>query len=291
MVISKIDDDLEKQLEKYNENLRVDQYVSQTREELIADKRSQHQMIKETSYAKYLSDPEEYERSCTNQNHLNWIKNEFPKILEMSDDELYQEAIKYYSEEEIGPNGEIYSTYNPDSKWDWYEIGGRFAGALPVKEGITPITPNFSWGWDEDEIEETLNANCTDIALVGTIDFSKIHRTSEKYKDAIKFWEVIVEGRAPKNKEEKEMVKFSFYKPDFYINRYRTKEKYAECVSSFYTWAVVKDGVWHEQGEMGMFAMSNETDDEAVDWQLNFYDRFIKDLPEDYLITIVDCHI
>lgn len=23
------------------------------------------------------------------------------------------------------------STYNPDSKWDWYEVGGRWAGSLP----------------------------------------------------------------------------------------------------------------------------------------------------------------
>jgi hypothetical protein len=56
-------------------------------------------------------------------------------------------------------------------------------------------------------------------------------------------------------------------------------------------WAVVKDGVWYEKGKMGMFAMSDETDDEAVDWDLNFFDRFIKDLPEDTVITVVDCHI
>ena len=42
---------------------------------------------------------------------------------------------------------------------------------------------------------------------------------------------------------------------------------------------------------MGWWAMSNETNDEAVDWDLNFFDRFIKNLSEDTLITVVDCHI
>jgi hypothetical protein len=42
---------------------------------------------------------------------------------------------------------------------------------------------------------------------------------------------------------------------------------------------------------MGWWAMSSETNDEAVDWEMNFFDRFIKDLPEDTLLTVVDCHI
>jgi hypothetical protein len=44
-------------------------------------------------------------------------------------------------------------------------------------------------------------------------------------------------------------------------------------------------------GWMGFWAMSNETDDEALDWELNMFDRFIKDLPVDTRITVVDCHI
>ena len=71
----------------------------------------------------------------------------------------------------------------------------------------------------------------------------------------------------------------------------KNKETYAKCMSNFTMWAVVKDGVWYEKGEMGMFACSGETHDEAVTWEMNFYDTFIKDLSEDTLITVVDCHI
>lgn len=34
----------------------------------------------------------------------------------------------------------IYDYYNPDAKWDWYEIGGRWSNALKVKK-----MPDFVW--------------------------------------------------------------------------------------------------------------------------------------------------
>lgn len=35
---------------------------------------------------------------------------------------------------EINEDGNLISRYNPDSKWDWYSIGGRWSGFLPLKE-------------------------------------------------------------------------------------------------------------------------------------------------------------
>ena len=35
--------------------------------------------------------------------------------------------------EEIDENENLLSTYNPDSKWDWYSIGGRWNGFLHCK--------------------------------------------------------------------------------------------------------------------------------------------------------------
>jgi hypothetical protein len=118
-----------------------------------------------------------------------------------------------------------------------------------------------------------------------------MHRTEEDYNEALRYWELIVEGAKPKNEDETNQVKWNWYKPEYYTERYKDKETYAKCNSSFSMWAVVKDGVWYEKGQMGWWAMSNETHDEALDWEMNFYDRFIKDLPEDTLITVVDCHI
>ena len=42
----------------------------------------------------------------------------------------------YYEGLEVEPyedDGQMI-TYNPNSKWDWYSIGGRWSGFLPLKE-------------------------------------------------------------------------------------------------------------------------------------------------------------
>ena len=287
-----IGEDIEEQLAKYDENIRLPKYVKYTKEQLIAKEKQEIEEYKNGTYAEFLADPIGYAIACNNDSHLNYLKEVFPKKLTMTDEEIYQEATKWYDEDEIGPDGEVYSTYNPDSKWDWYEVGGRYAGLIAVKDGVEIDVPNFSWGWDADSREKVIAmGNKTDSAYVKDIDFSKMHRTEKDYNEAIRYWELVVDGAEPKNKEEEEAVKWSFYKPEYFIKRYKTKEKYAECDSSFVMWAVVKDGVWYEKGQMGWWAMSSETDDEAVDWEINFFDRFIKDLPEDTLITVVDCHI
>ena len=291
LVVSNIDDDIDELLEPYNENRKVDQYVSKTKAEVIEEAKERREDFKNGRYAEFLADPVKYETGCTNSGHMEYIRKTFPKILEMTDEELYQNEIKHYDSSEIGPTGEIYSTYNPDSKWDWYEIGGRYAGMLRVKEGTPVHEPNFSWGTESDEMEKIIAEFGADFAVAGTVDFTKLHRTEENYNDSIRYWELIVEGAEPTNDDEREMTKFDFYKPQFYVDRYGDKETYANCQSSFSTWAVLMDGVWYEKGEMGMFAMSGETHDEAVDWEMNYYDRFIKNLPNKSILTIVDCHI
>jgi hypothetical protein len=130
-----------------------------------------------------------------------------------------------------------------------------------------------------------------DVASKGSIDWDAMHGTKEAYDKAIRFWEMKVEGAEPKTEAEEEELKWDWYREGYYEDRYKNKETYAKCMSNFTMWAVVKDGKWYEKGSMGMFAASDETHDEAVDWELNFYDRFIKDLPQDMLLTVVDCHI
>ena len=60
-----------------------------------------------------------------------------------------------------GPDGvwREYSTSNPDMRWDWYEIGGRWAGRLELKDGAEPLAPlHFSWGWSEEQKREVIEA-------------------------------------------------------------------------------------------------------------------------------------
>jgi len=218
---------------------------------------------------------------------------------------------------------------NPDAKWDWYEIGGRWAGMLKLKDDVSPgkyDTPNFSWGWDEKSKQKTIQKLMVDQAEFGDIDwegmmdedgkeagerYDQIHKLLDfsvphetwkmlrvKYEDDIdKVRKVYHEQPLPKQRDEVRKSldceddlyhKLAWLEIDDYIT---TREEYVNSAreNAISTYAVLKDGEWFEQGEMGWFGCSlNEKDSET--WN-SIHGNLLKDIPADTLITIVDCHI
>lgn len=70
-----------------------------------------------------------------------------------------------------------------------------------------------------------------------------------------------------------------------------TEEKYIADArnSAISSYAIVKDSVWYAKGEMGWWGMSHD-DKEQEDWNKQLNDM-LDSLPEDTIITVVDCHI
>jgi len=281
---------VEKQLRKYDENIEVKRYVKYNKEELINQGRKHIEDYKNGIYAKFLKDPEKYKAECKNNGHLNYVENEFPKKLDWTDEQVYADEIKGYESGDVGKKGEVYSTYNPRSRWDWYEIGGRWRDTFPIKDGCVGIK-NRRLEQFAGSLYRKSESGYADSAMKGDIDWAKIHQSKKAYDKAIRFWEMKVNGDKPTTKQEKTELNWDMHKDEYYLDRYKTKENYARCQSNFAMWAVVKRGKWYEKGSMGMFGCADETHDEAVDWELNFYDHFIKDLPDDTVLTVVDCHI
>ena len=57
----------------------------------------------------------------------------------------------------------------------------------------------------------------------------------------------------------------------------------------FGTFAILKDGVWYEKGEMGWFAcVSNEKD--PGEW-CGEVQQLWDEIPDDRMLVLVDCHI
>ena len=151
---------------------------------------------------------------------------------------------------------------NPIARWDWYEIGGRFADKL-----------------------RTPNGKC-DQAQIKDVDFSS---DQEAYNRAIRYWEVVVEGKPLRDDESKDDF-FTLYTPPYFIYQYKSKENYAHHCSDFETWALITpDGEWHETGHLGWHGVHSETY-ESREKYTDFLKQCIGDLP-DLWITIVDCHI
>lgn len=125
---------VEELLAPYDENITVTPYVEYTREQAIVKVRKEIEEYKNDLYAKYLKDPKAYAENC-NEGHLCYIRDKFPKKLNWTDDECYEDMKNYYSEDMIKPNGDLLSTYNPNSKWDWYTVCGRWNKCINTLDG------------------------------------------------------------------------------------------------------------------------------------------------------------
>lgn len=151
---------------------------------------------------------------------------------------------------------------NPNAKWDWYTIGGRWSDRLNFKDGTVG-----------------------DSGLIDDIDFEAIE--SANYERAKETYEECTEI----NYED---PSFSEELRNRFIAKYPTFEDYFKtCTSFFTTYAVITpDGEWHEPGEMLYFGLTTATREDEEKWDENYFKDFIEPyLNQNMTITIVDCHI
>lgn len=241
--------DITELLAPYDENLEVDPYIWRTKTEMIIDAKDK---VKD-----YYKDPKWYDDDEYHKEHIK------PFLDAKTDEEFYDAERNYIDDREFDEDGNELSTYNPKSKWDWYSIGGRWAGILKLKSGVDS---EYDW--------------CVDSARIKDIDFS---RDEETYAKAYDWWVNNIDNEPEEWND--------LYKKEYYEKMYKDADDYANQCASFSTFAVVTpDGEWHEIGEMGWFGCSSETPEEARAWHDN-YMNLIHSVPDDYYMTIVDCHI
>lgn len=121
-VVTNDKDRIEEILEPYSEELEVPKYLIYTKEQLIENRKKSIESFKNGPYAEFLKNPIEFKNNCKDEAQIKFLEEEFPSRLNWTDEEIYQVEISIYPEKNIGKNGEVYSTYNPNSKWDWYTI-------------------------------------------------------------------------------------------------------------------------------------------------------------------------
>lgn len=123
-------------LAPFDENIEYEPYIKYTREQAIEKVRKDIEEYKNTIYAEYLADPQKYkEKYGNNLSHIDYLKNKFPLKLKWSDNECYEYEKQWFDEEMVDEDGNLLSTYNPKSKWDWYTIGGRWDDELKLVSG------------------------------------------------------------------------------------------------------------------------------------------------------------
>lgn len=267
-VFSNGDTTHEELLRPYDENLSFPHYT--TKAEIIARVRKEIEEYKNGTYAEYLKDRDGYVAKCAasdNTEHIKYITQEFPKKLQWTDEECYVDGIKYENKEDIRPDGSVFSTYNPNARWDWYQVGGRFEKMIPLNDGTF---------CDEADMAD-VNIN---------------YRDSDHYKKALRFWQLYIDGVEPENDADRELVRFHYRTKEYYTDRFKNAEEYADASSrlNFYA-ALLPNGEWLEPGRMGWWGISFATSEDEKRWSEQKKEIIRRAKAENWYITMVDCHI
>jgi hypothetical protein len=196
----------EQQLAPFDENESVPEYVRYTKEQLIERGKQEIANYNTNVYQKYLADKEAYAADCRNPDHLTYLETEFPAKLGWTEEEIYQDAIKHCEPEELNAEGGILSTYNPLSKWDWYQLGGRWTGFFKMKEGCVGTIGEKSWASEQPPVNTADQALKRDIDFAGSLNNG---RTFAVLKDGqwyergeMGWWGIVIDGKEDEQWEQ-----------------------------------------------------------------------------------------
>lgn len=194
---------------------------------------------------------------------------------EQTEDLRYAKLVK---DEDDGH--EYYS--NPNAKWDWWVVGGRWDEAMPVKTG-----------------------GGKNVAQIKDIVLTK--EDPEKPEYYARVWDYLTGAVSDEDTPDNIKVYYASEKrvfgAEYWVNKYGSKEQYIETKmledyiesieseALFAPYAFVdKNGKWHEPGTMGWFGMSDATEETYVDYYAEWKKYIESCNPDDYIV-LLDCHI
>lgn len=258
-----------------------------------------------------------------NKDHIKISAEEAQANKLLSFDELYEKNGEDWNDsawkkDDEGVWGE-FTTYNPNSKWDWYLLGGRWSGFFKVKRVADIVDsmenvkfPEYTVG-EAGLMTEEPKIGYADQLLKKDIDFVgmraeailKAEKDYDEFHAVLKgrefpLWSAILEkypedqidaARKEFNNLEtlKDLSKAGYH---WNIKQYNvTREDFLRKASNeaFTTFAFLDEKGWFERGNMGWFGLvSNEKDTDK--WYEEF-NKMLDALPDDTMLSLYDCHI
>ena len=206
----------------------------------------------------------------------------------------------------------IMSTYNPDSKWDWWVIGGRWPGRFPYREENAHLIlePEPHWGSSEPipplhcdggpKAALDLDGMREQAEAAARKEYARYETVTAGTPEALPrsvFGDNISEG-AREEYDSQPRIAALRESPDFgpfthdedfaggvklYVERQR-----AQAVPGYAT--LTLDGRWMAPGEMGWWGMRSDTEGSRIGyWETA--NAYIDALPGSAYLVSVDCHI
>ncbi|MDR2294722.1 MAG: hypothetical protein LBE05_05910 [Microbacterium sp.] len=125
---------LSRALARFDENREVERWTAKA--DIIAEGRAGIERYRDTTYAEWLKLGEAAYRTAhphAVDAHFDYLREGFPKKLEWTDEEIYADAINEW--DEVNDDGDRRDTDNPDARWDWWVIGGRWEEDYRDRQG------------------------------------------------------------------------------------------------------------------------------------------------------------
>lgn len=259
----------------------------------------------------------------------------WPEVIEYSNNRWYPEGLdddnrhSYTFYEEETDRAYTLSTYNPDSKWDWYQIGGRWRGyfpaAIPVEDDVNHRLITSPKGWSAPDVE---TPNSVDGGPKGMLDLRKLREDKADETEAAWYkyhslvaglpvalnWEHFCKavedermtwdearatyGGQPRVKKARESSEFMWggcpigiygYNVDDDLALSILKEKARQDAVPGFA-LLTTEGKWVAPGEMGWFGMSSDTEESKREFK-DAANEYIDNLDPDVLLIAVDLHI
>jgi len=213
-----------------------------------------------------------------------------------------------YGRIEVDENGEVVRCIdrtNPNAKWDWWVVGGRYSGRLVDKQG-RKYDVLKAGEWDLDgQIERytaRFNRYYDDIqnAIAGLpyrswqditaeLGYGDVARTFYHEQESVKAAKAVKRyDAAPGDAEQHQDTILGYFWDNLSDwTGPRDKVVAAKVWANIGSFAILDKNGWHQKGDMGWWAsVSNEDED----WPIKALE-LVRSLPPEQNLYMVDCHI
>ena len=175
--------------------------------------------------------------------------------LEEQSTEDFFEDLQY--DKDLDEDGNIITYYNKNGKFSLVNRGGRFANPFILKDG-----------------KETYQAT------VGDIDWSRIHCSTPAVNTYTRLWEMCVEGSKPENETEENFYENMKNRTDYFAS-FENKDNFVTSNTALWYYGIIgEDGIYHDPTNDNI---------SQFEWMTKFFNKYIKELSTDKLLTIFEC--
>lgn len=245
---------------------------------------------------------------------LDWVKDYYgSEVLAAGLNPDLEDTHKYWYVR-LTADGEVDKVIrrtNPNAKWDWWVIGGRWTGFLKLRAGANGATGK------PGVMTEPAKPRYADIAAKQDVDFDGMRNeaaadAAERYDRIRSVIDPHLEGfitwekmRDEVHAGDIETARSAYHAqalmralsnahihlwdgPDEFL---MARDAYIQAArdNALSPYAIVRDGQWLARGKMGWFGFSDDHVDQEA-WNREVY-KLLESLPNETPLTVVDCHI